>query len=232
MIRRMAIILLSLAAAFVAAAEEYTDAAAHFRLTIPEGWEKSINPEQEIALLVISPRAEETLGFCMIQSSPLPGTDTLTQEEIDESLAGHFDKPFWEGALKEAGMKDAAIETTGEEKQNRRNTYFAVASYADGDRRIKLKVVSHFVPGRAQSLYCVAYAEGYAREDADFETVFDSFTPLDGGLVAGRNPRSPSATLGTMKGAFDPRVMRNTTAEGSRAVRTFVRARRSLTRRR
>src|SRR5262245_44287943 len=97
--RLLPFVLLFVALAVAASAESYTDSKAMFRVTIPDGWEKSVRPEQGVTLLVISPRAKETIGFCFIASDALPGTETSTQEELDEALRDEFTKAAWEKSM-------------------------------------------------------------------------------------------------------------------------------------
>jgi hypothetical protein len=198
-----------------AVADEHRDEAAGYHFTVPPGWTKTADND---GVSLTSPRTEDTFGMCLVGSHALPGTESLNQAEIDARLAGKFDGAFWRELFKE--MKDITLETSGEEVQNGRNTYYAVASYDESGARIKFKAVAHFVPGTSHHLYCAAFAAAYAQEEADFETVFDSFTPLDRGLVAGARPAEPF--VHTTAPRIEPTAMRSAFIETARRLQSRV----------
>ena len=150
----------------------------------------------------------------------MPGTDSLTQEELDENLAGEMTNELWTEALKESGMKGVVVESVGVEKQNERNTYYAIVTYDDDDGvHLKMKAIVHFVPGWSYSVLCAARLDGYDKETADFDVIFRSFTPLSRALIAAREPQRPSATLSTVKP--DSSMLSATTARSGKALRAL-----------
>lgn len=178
-----------------AAADEYHDAKAGFRVTIPSGWTKQVKAAEGEDLSVDSPRLQETMGTCSVHARLLAGTESASQADIDKQLRGRFTPAYWLETFKETGMADVAVETSGEEVQNARNTYFVVVNYNETGSRIKFKAVLHVVPGRSYNVFCGAFAAGYPQEEADFETFFDSFTPVPADLVVQATPLPAPAYL-------------------------------------
>ncbi len=181
-----------LAAGLVAAAaqaEEYTDTKAGYRVTIPEGWTQTKHKGDD-DLVVTSPNTRKTFGFCFVHDVPLPGTEGLSQADLDERLTGKFPKSYWQAMFEQSDFESLVVEDAGEEKQNGRNTYFAVVTYKELRRNHKFKTVVHILPGRSLHLTCNAYLEAYPREETAFEIFFDSFFPIDRGLISKGPERS------------------------------------------
>jgi hypothetical protein len=166
--------LVTVAAASVAQAVDYVDSKAGFRVTIPEGWAKDTSDDD---LVVTSPNTKTTFGFCWVHKVALPGTERVSQAEIDRRLAGRFTESYWRTQF-EGNWKNVVVESSGEEVQNGRIAHFAIVTYKER-RAHRVKTVVHTLPGRQYHLTCNAYLEAYAREQAAFETFFDSFVPID-----------------------------------------------------
>jgi len=166
-----------LAAGFFAGAaqaEEYTDAKNQFRVTIPVGWERTNKPGEELS--VTSPNTKTTFGFCFVHRKSLPGTEGMSQAELDRRVTGKFPASYWRTHF--ADLKGVEIVASGDEVQNGRNTHYAVVTYKTSSKPHKFKTVVHVVPGWHYHLTCNAYLEAYPREEAAFETFFDSFVPI------------------------------------------------------
>lgn len=176
-------------------ADEYHDARAGFRVTIPGGWMKTPKEMEGETLSLDSPRLEQTMGTCSVHAHLLPGTESVGQDAIDKQLSGRFTPAYWLQAFKGTGMDDVVVETSGEEIQRECNTYFVVANYDETGTRIKFKAVMHVVPGHSYNVFCGALAAGYAQEEADFEIILDSFTPVPADLVVERTPLPAPAYL-------------------------------------
>jgi PsbP len=169
-------------AAVAAQADDYTDSKAGFRVTIPQGWTQT-KFDGDDDLVLTSPNTQKTFGFCFVHTILAAATEAISQADIDRRLAGKFPASYWQTLFEEAGLKSVAIQDAGEEMQNGRNTYYAVVTYKDIRRDHKFKTVVHVLPGRSHHLTCNAYLESYPREEAAFETFFDTFVPRDGGLL-------------------------------------------------
>jgi hypothetical protein len=167
--------------AAVAQAEEYTDAKRQFRVTIPDGWTRTSKPDDELS--VSSPNMKTTFGFCFVHRKPLPGTEGMSQAELDRRLTGKFPASHWRKQF--ADFKAVEIVASGDEVQNGRNTYYAVVTYKTSTKSHKFKTVVHVIPGWHYHLTCNAYLESYPREEVAFETFFDSFVPIGLGLKVG-----------------------------------------------
>ena len=163
-----------IAAASAARAENYVDAKAGFRVTIPKGWTRTTETN---SLMVRAPDTDTTFGFCFVNKHSVPGTESVSQTEIDSRLAGKFTAAFWQKSF--GDLNSVVIEDTGEEVQNGRKTHYAVLTYTKLNKAHRLKTVVHFLPARQYQLTCDAYAEAYARERPAFETFFDSFVQID-----------------------------------------------------
>lgn len=157
-------------------ADEFVDPKGGFRVTIPKGWtqEKKAGDDD---LTVKSPMTNKTFGYCFTGMVPLPGTENMTQAQIDQSLTGKFTALFWEAYLKGMKLKNLVVVEFGEEVQNGRNTHYSVATYDTSFKPHKFKTVVHSLPGRQYHLTCNAYLDAYPSEEPAFETFFDSFTP-------------------------------------------------------
>jgi hypothetical protein len=184
--RLMIAFLLFLPALSPAAAEEYRNDEAGYRVTLPAGWTKNNELSGTEGTIFESPRVTETLGVCLIASEATPQTRNASQAELDASLAGQFTSTFWSQAF--ADMKGVTIETAGEETQSGRKVYFAVLTYQDEAARLKVKGVLHVVPGQMHILYCGAEYSAYPQEEPDMEAFLKSFTPAGPELVVSAPP--------------------------------------------
>ena len=174
----VAVGLVVVAAAAATQTENYVDSKAGFHVTIPERWTRTKNNNDD-ELVVTSPDTETTFGFCTIHWLPLPGTEKVSQAEVDRRLAGRFTASYWRTYFESSKPKNLVIESSGDEVQNGRTTHYAVVTDTEFRRAHRFKTVMHFLPGRFYRLTCNAYLESYAREQAAFETFFDSFVPID-----------------------------------------------------
>ena len=85
---RIALVVIAvLLPAGTACAAEYQDPAATYHFSMPTGWKTSAKPIEGLSVVVVSPRMAQTRGNCNVIVSPVPGTEALTQAQIDAQLA-------------------------------------------------------------------------------------------------------------------------------------------------
>jgi hypothetical protein len=166
------------AVAVAAPPANYVDAKAGYRVTIPEGWSRRIDSGDN-DLVVTSPNTETTFGICIVHQVPLPGTEKLSQAEMEQRLVGKYTASYWQRNFEESGFRNVVIEKSGEEVQQGRTQYYVVATYKQIRRAHRFKVVEYSLPGRSYNLTCDAFLEAYSLEEAAFETFFDSFVPIN-----------------------------------------------------
>ncbi len=179
-------LLIFLSALGSAAAAEYRNDEAGYRVTIPAGWTRNGEFPAADGTIFESPRVAQTMGLCLIASEATPQTRNASQAELDASLAGQFNATFWREAF--ADMKEVAIEAAGEETQSGRKVYFAVLTYQDEAARLKVKGMLHVVPGQMHILYCGAEYSAYPQEEPDIEALLTSFIPAGPELVVSAPP--------------------------------------------
>jgi len=169
-----------------AAAKEYRDDNAGYRVTLPAGWIKNDEISDADGTLFESPRAAQTLGVCLIASEATPETRNASQAELDAGFAGKFNEAFWRAAFAE--MKEVTVETAAEDVQDGRKIYVAVLSYKTDESHLKVKGVLHVVPGQLHILYCAAEYAAYPVEEPDIEAFLKSFVPAGTDLVVSVQP--------------------------------------------
>jgi hypothetical protein len=188
---------LGLAAASPALAEDYVDGPNGFRLTIPEGWER-IRPGQPLDLVLMSPRIKTSGGACMVISEEYPQTQTMSQDEINESLQSEINEAFWQALAKEARIGEVEVVETGSELKDGRRSFFAVLRFtvnASGQvTQGQFRMAIHAIPGRMAANNCAVRVEQLALEEADIKLIMDSFTPMRSHVVAALPLQRP-ATL-------------------------------------
>ncbi len=195
-----AVLALFVVGSTVAAADgiAYRDPEGRFTLKVPSGWAAEKPIEEKIALLMVSPRATEIGGVCLVIVNPTPETRSATQAEIDQAFGQVFTKEFWELAFQSSGMKDVTIDSAGSKDQNGRKIYYVVANVTvtgtKGAMKAKGKQVLYAIPGSLQFVNCSAKAENYAEIEAEFESVFDSYVPKSGDYIV-QAPQSPPSVL-------------------------------------
>jgi hypothetical protein len=188
------------AAAFVLAATalagEVTDPSNTFRMTTPDGWTSDTPPTPAVAVVVISPRRNETGGNCNVVSAADESTKKLSQAEVEAMFDGKINGDFWKASLGMArGIKSTTIEKWGDKTQRGRKVFYmrSTSDFVVGDRALTVTQLAdfHVVPGRIYIVTCTAAAQSIAREETDFAAIMESFEPVPDILVSSLRPRRP-----------------------------------------
>jgi hypothetical protein len=173
-----------------AAAEDYSDAANNFRLTVPDGWTSEKPADPYIKLMMLSPRAQETHGQCSVITTLMPETKGLSQADIDAAADKEIDESFWLKGLKVAKeVIDASIESHGARMVNGHKAFFVLAKVTGnvahaGPATAKMQQMLEAIPGQLFVVTCAAWEASYAKEEADFDIVLNSFAPIGDAPVA------------------------------------------------
>ena len=200
--RRMLLGMLALAVlgspAAIADGKRYKDPEARFSLDLPAGWETIRPQNEEFALVMSSPKADEKApsGLCLVRVREISQTRDVPQADLDEAFGSLLTREFWEKALSAAGATDVKIENTGSTMLNGRKTYFVVATISvtddTGPVQATGKQVVYVIPGSVQFVNCSAKKDFYAAMSPQFEKVFASFEPKSGAYIADASPAKPS----------------------------------------
>jgi hypothetical protein len=67
---------------------------------------------------VTSPNARKTFGFCFVHDVPLPGTDGLSQADLDERHTGRFPASYWQTMFEKSGFKRATVDAPAAPRLN------------------------------------------------------------------------------------------------------------------
>jgi hypothetical protein len=179
-----------------AAGSEYVDRNNQFKVSVPDGWTKTI-PEtsEKVDAVLRSPRYEVSKGVCPLAADPFPATRGMSQKQINDEMEPHINAAFWQGALSMAGAQ-VLVDDAGSELRKGKRFYTAtmrVTGKVDGvDRTAKMKATLQVAPDQIAMATCAAWVEHVAGEEADMAIVLDSFEGL-GAQVVAQNPAAPSA---------------------------------------
>ena len=200
--RRMLLGMLALAAfgspAAIADGKRYKDPEARFSLTVPTGWDTARPENEEFALVMASPKADDKTpsGVCLVRVRELSQTKDVPQADLDEAFGTLLTREFWGKALAAAGATEVKIENTGTTILNGRKTYFVVATLnvtaETGPMQATGKQVVYVIPGSVQFVNCSAKKDFYAAMSPQFEGVFASFEPKSGAYIAEAEQVKPS----------------------------------------
>ena len=181
--------LATLALATAAAAGDFSDTDRRFRLTAPDGWTTQPSPGEPIALVIASPRIDETRGNCNV----FAGKNELTgksQAEVDQ-LAGELvnNEAFWKSAIGSVAMfKSTTIDKFGARNADGRKVFFVKATSRAEANGVSLMVTQvqdmHPTPGMTFAVTCTALTDKFGAEENDFASIMTSFKPYLGTMVA------------------------------------------------
>jgi len=183
-----------------ALAAEITDVNNTFRFTVPEGWTQEPPPMPALTVVVVSPRRPETGGNCNVVAGQDEATKSMSQSEVEAQAAAQINEEFWKGGISAVrGVKSTTIEKWGDKTQRGRKVFYmkATTDFAIGDVAfIVTQVIDlHPLPGRTYVVTCTARAEGFAREESDFESIMASFEPTPEMTVAAVRDRTPVTSV-------------------------------------
>jgi hypothetical protein len=192
---------LSFVAANAAFAETVRDTKHNFHVDVPAGWKSQQNPTDDIRWIAISPRAETTGGLCNVITDAFPKSATRTQADIDRELEGDLTPETWKSIFESSiFIQDVKILASGSEKLHGRAAHYVVLTFNSITPgapiiAVKVKQYLHAIPGEMFFVTCRALQSGYASEEKDFQTVFTTFEPINGKLVAAVAPTTQAASL-------------------------------------
>jgi hypothetical protein len=204
MIRIASAIVAALAFASSSAfATDYVDGPNGFRLTVPDGW-RTFPVNQQIDLLMMSPRYDVSAGACLVMSEEAADTRAKSQDEINESLQNDVNEAYWGAFATEAKMSDFELVEAGSELKDGRRIFFAVGRFTAPLQGVATKgqfrVTLQAIPGRTGLNYCVSRLEQVALEETDMTIIMSSFTPMRAYIIAAVPPRRSDATLSLYSG--------------------------------
>jgi hypothetical protein len=220
MLRALACALAMLALMETAAvAEEVSDANNTFRLTIPDGWTKVPPPFAGVALIVASPRIEETGGSCNVIIAEVEETRSMTQAEAEALAIAAFTEEAWKAEIASIRfVKSVTIEQSGVKEHRGRKAFFvrAIVDFDLNGTVVSFKNLQdfHVIPGRMYAVTCASLAAAYDQEAADLETIMASFEPIPSMTVAGTRARAPS----TVTAAAIAHAMRKAASDALQAA--------------
>jgi hypothetical protein len=190
-----ALVALACSQAFAA---DYIDRNNQFKVTIPDGWEKTAPETDRVDAMLRSPRYDTTRGRCALIADPFPATRGMTQNQINEELAPHINEDFWRSALSVLSTSALIIDDAGSELRKGKRVYTTTVRLQgkiDGtDVWLKMRATLQIAPDQVAMASCAAWLDHAPTEDADMSTVLNSFEGLGAQVVAQR-PAAPSATL-------------------------------------
>jgi hypothetical protein len=180
----------------LAAGTEYLDRNNSFKVTVPDGWQKTVaETTDKIDAVLQSPRLDVTKGTCALAADPFVATRGMSQKQINDEMEPHINAAFWQGALAAGGATQVVVENAGSELRNGKRVYTATMSLTgkvEGvDRTAKMKATLQVAPDQIAMANCGAWAEHFALDEADIAIVLGSFEGLGSQVVAQR-PMAPS----------------------------------------
>jgi hypothetical protein len=183
-----------------ARAEQYNDADANFQLTVPSGWHAAKVTNEFVKLMMVKATDKDNFGICVVVTQIHPETKQLTQAEVDAKLGPLVDEKFWQFALTMTpGTTEATLKSSNTEVKHGRNVYSAVMAFKipakDGGTPLDAtaREIMLVIPGQFYFVTCLAPDTGYAAMESDFNTVFNSFVPLNDAPVAANEAPGVSA---------------------------------------
>jgi len=185
----MAAVLVALTAS-VAAAADYSDTTNNFRLTVPDDWTQGVPKNAAVRYQILSPRVDTTRGNCTVIANLMPETRGISQADLDAMGEKTFDEKFFLDGMKTAQyVTEATVSSTGGKMVNGHRAYFVVGDLTanipnDGIVKARTQQMIELIPGQIFIVTCTASDVGYATEEGDFNTVFNSFAPLSDAPVA------------------------------------------------
>lgn len=189
MYRPLAVSLAAIALVATATAGEFTDTDRSFRMTAPDGWVSQPVPGAPIALVIASPRFNETRGNCNVFTgkNEMAGKSQAEVDQLAESAVNN--EEFWKGALGTVQMfKSTTIDKFGSRDAGGRKAFSVKATSLAESNGVSLKVTQaqemHPTPGMTYAVTCTALADKFAMEEADFTSIMTSFKPSMGLMVS------------------------------------------------
>jgi hypothetical protein len=173
-----------------ASAETVRDTEHNFRVSVPSGWKSEKNPSDEIQISMTAPDREQTGANCNVVTEMHAPSKTMTQAQIDADIDKEVTAEAWATMFKAIIFIDnVSIEKTGSEDLNGHTGHYVVASFSSVTpgmpiRQIRLKQDLVAIPGQLFFITCTASADAYAAKEAEFKTVFESFSPLNDKIAA------------------------------------------------
>ena len=184
----------------VQAASKYSDLGGRFSVTVPEGW-RTVTPDLKSRIgLVMGKQSGNDFYICVVIVSDTPLTKSKSQADIDSDLAAEMTKEFWESIYKALGSTEVIIQEVGSRDQDGRKVLFVVAEFTPKGEdattgRFKGREEVHALPGRMHDVGCTTKLNLYEDAKADFETIFNSYTPQSGLIAQAPAPQNSVATL-------------------------------------
>ena len=196
-----AVLCVALSGGTGALADTVRDTAHNFRITVPSGWKSEQNPNEDLRIFMTSSKAEQTGGSCNVVSAAHPKSAALSQAQIETELDKELDDAAWLAMFKSVIFIDnVAIEKSGSERLHGHKAYYVIATFNSVTPgapivQVKLKQYLHAIPGEVFFVTCSATNDGYTQEEETFQSVFESFAPLNDTVAASEPKGVPSLTL-------------------------------------
>jgi len=179
-------------------AADYVDRDNQFKVTIPDGWEKTKPEGARVDAVLRSPRYDTTRGICALVADPFPATRGMSQNQINEEMGPHINEDFWRGALSMLTSGPLIVDEAGSELRKGKRVYTTTVRLQgklDGaDVWAKMRATLQIAPDQIAMASCASWLDHAATEDADMTTVLTSFEGLGAQVVAQRTA-DPSAAL-------------------------------------
>lgn len=184
-------VLLVFALGSAAQAEQYSDADANFKVTVPDGWKAGKITNEYVKLMMVKAADKDHVGICIFVTQLHAETSQQTQAQIDAQMGPLVDEKFWQFALTMSpGVEEGTIVSSKTEVRNGRNVYSAVLSIKVADKasgktgEAKGKEIMLVIPGQYYFVTCMSPVDAYPAMEGEFDTVLNSFEPLTDAKVA------------------------------------------------
>jgi hypothetical protein len=193
-----ALVLAAFAAPALAGAD-YLDRDNQFKVTIPDGWQKSANSDGVVDLVLQSPRFETTRGVCALVADPFVATQGMTQEKINEEMGVGVNEAFWKSALSRLGGVEIFVDEASSELRGGKRVFLAtirVRGTSEGKETWgRMRATLQILPGQIAMANCAAMLEHAPVEESDMSLVLSTFEALGPQLVARAPAPAPTSLL-------------------------------------
>jgi hypothetical protein len=188
----------ALALSPVASADTYVSEEKQFEVTIPAGWNHTAGDGGMIDLVLSSPRFKETMGLCVLISREIAETRKDTQAKIDEEAGAQINDDFWRAVMADKNTKVTSVESKSEMRNGRRvyfGTVRVTSTIEAKEVDLQINMVLHAMPGKAMMAQCGAMIAQLDAEQADIQTIINSYDSTGIGVIAKLDPRHNTVNL-------------------------------------
>lgn len=184
-----------------AAADTVRDTVNNFSIAVPKDWVSQSNPNEDIRVVIAAPDREQTGANCNVVTEAHAPSRTMTQAKIDSDIEQEVTQEAWATMFKKVIFIDnVQIVKTGIDQLNGHSGHYVVATFSTvmpgvPVRLVKLKQYLVAIPGELFFITCSASQDAFDTKESEFQTVFDSFSPINDTVAVNTTAGVPSLTL-------------------------------------